>query len=322
MLFFSSSYLQRTFPTCFVVLLSLGLTIFLGCLPPSGPSVEPEVVWGRRGVSEGLFEKPRAVAISPDDELFIVDMTARIQVFDLDGNFRRAWQIPEFYKGRPSGLSFDNNGNLLVADTHYNRMLVYTPDGKRLDEQTIGGVEGAQPGEFGFVTEAVQDSQGNYYISEYGQHDRVQKFDPDGNFLFQWGGHGSEPGQFIRPQNMVIDENDHIWIADACNHRIQVFDATGNEAKLIKIWGEQGSEPGKLGYPYDLVLDGKGHLYVVEYSNHRVQKFDLEGNSLGTWGSSGHDPGQLNSPWALILDRFGRIHVIDSENHRVQRIRL
>ena len=78
----------------------------LGCVPVGEPSALPEVVWGRRGVSEGMFEKPRAAAISPEDEIFIVDMTARIQVFDLDGNFLRAWQIPEFYKGRPSGLSF------------------------------------------------------------------------------------------------------------------------------------------------------------------------------------------------------------------------
>lgn len=293
-----------------------------GCVPAAGPTEKPEVVWGRRGVSEGMFEKPRAAAISPDDELFLVDMTARIQVFDLEGQFLRAWQIPEFYKGRPSGLSFNNDGNLLVADTHYNRVLVYTPDGKLLDDETIGGVEGSAPGEFGFVTDAVQDSQGNFYISEYGQHDRIQKFSPEGEFLFQWGGHGREPGQFVRPQNLAIDEHDHVWVADACNHRIQVFDATGDEAELVKIWGEHGSEPGKLGYPYDLVLDGQGHLYVVEYSNHRVQKFDLEGNSLATWGSSGRGEGQLASPWALALDQQGRLHVVDSENHRVQRIRL
>jgi len=305
-----------------VFLIIGAISLVSGCLAPLPPSTEPELVWGRRGISDGLFEKPRAVAISPDQQLYIVDMTARIQVFDLDGTFIRSWQIPEFYRGRPSGLSFNNDGNLLVADTHYNRMLVYTTDGKRLDQQTIGGVEGSEPGQFGFVTEAVQDSRGNYYISEYGQHDRIQKFDPEGNFLFQWGGHGSEPGQFIRPQNMVIDSEDRIWVADACNHRIQVFDATGEQARLVTIWGEHGKEPGKLGYPYDLVLDGEGHLYVVEYSNHRVQKFDLKGNSLGCWGSSGKEEGQLASPWALILDANGRVHVIDSENHRVQRIRL
>jgi len=307
---------------CFVILLTLSIVTGFGCLPASQPSGHPQAIWGRRGVSDGLFEKPRAVAISPDQRLYIVDMTARIQVFDVDGNFLHAWQIPQFYRGRPSGLSFNNEGNLLVADTHYNRMLVYTPDGKLLDEQTIGGIEGDEPGEFGFVTDAVQDSAGNYYISEYGEHDRIQKFDAAGNFLFQWGGHGRAEGQFVRPQNLRVDANDLIWVVDACNHRIQVFDATGESARLVKVWGEYGDQPGELSYPYDLVLDGQGHLYVTEYGNHRVQKFDLNGNSLGVWGSSGKQPGELDSPWALELDDQGRIHVIDSENHRVQRVRL
>ncbi|PHS12975.1 MAG: hypothetical protein COA78_07400 [Blastopirellula sp.] len=299
------------------------LAIVSGCVPTAETHEgNLEAIWGKRGVSDGRFEKPRAVAIDQKDNLYIVDMTARIQVFDRAGSFVRSWQIPEFYRGRPSGLSINNDGNLLVADTHYNRMLIYTPDGRRLDKQTIGGEEGNGPGQFGFVTDAVQDSKGNYYIAEYGEYDRIQKFDSDGNYLFEWGSHGTEPGEFVRPQNLTIDENDMIWVADACNHRIQVFDATGSEAKLVKIWGELGSETGKLSYPYDLVLDGKGHVYIVEYGNHRVQKFTLDGESLGAWGIYGRSEGKLNNPWALVLDRKGRVHVLDSNNHRVQRIVL
>src|SRR5690606_36152225 len=111
---------------------------------------------------------------------------------------------------------------------HYFRTLVYTPDGELLEEKTIGGVCGPGPGEFGFVTDAVEDSQGNIYIAEYGEYDRIQKFSSGGEFLVQWGSHGSEPGQFLRPQNLAIDEQDRIWVADACNHRIQVFDPQGN----------------------------------------------------------------------------------------------
>lgn len=297
--------------------LLLALLPLVGCTWGGGGSAEPEAVWGRRGLSDGRFQKPRAVAIDEDDKLYIVDMTARIQVFDREGKFLRAWQTPTFKNGRPSGLSFNRAGNLLVADTHYYRVLVYTPQGELLEDQTIGGEMGHGPGQFGFVTDAVEDSHGNYYVSEYGEYDRIQKFTHDGEFVLQWGGHGREPGQFIRPQNMVIDEQDRIWVVDACNHRVQVFDTEG---KLLKIWGEAGSEPGQLYYPYDLVLDGRGHLYIVEYGNHRVQKFTLDGKSLGCWGASGRKPGQLFNPWALALDSHGKIHVIDSNNHRVQRI--
>lgn len=281
-----------------------------------------EKVWGRRGVAEGRFQKPRAVAIDKQDRLYIVDMTARIQVFDADGNFLRWWRTPIWENGNPSGLSFDNDGNLLVADTHYFRMLVYTPEGKLLEERTIGGQTGLGPGEFGFVTDAVQDSQGNYYIAEYGEFDRVQKFSPEGEFVFQWGGHGNGPGEFKRPQNLAIDENDHLWIADACNHRIQVFDATGSEPQLVKIWGTEGTEPGEIRYPYDLVLDGKGHVYLAEFGNHRVQKFTLDGESLGCFGGPGREEGRMYQPWALVQDSRGRLHVVDTYNHRVQRIRM
>jgi hypothetical protein len=299
-------------PLLLIVLLPLA-----GCAWGGGGSDEPEAVWGRRGLSDGRFQKPRAVAIDGDDNLYIVDMTARIQVFDREGKFLRAWQTPAFKNGRPSGLSFDRAGNLLVADTHYYRVLVYTPQGELLEDRAIGGEMGHGPGQFGFVTDAIEDSHGNYYVSEYGEYDRIQKFTHDGEFVLQWGGHGREPGQFVRPQNMVIDEQDRIWVVDACNHRVQVFDTEG---ELLKMWGESGSEPGQLYYPYDLVLDGRGHLYIVEYGNHRVQKFTLDGKSLGCWGASGRKPGQLFNPWALALDSQGKIHVIDSNNHRVQRI--
>lgn len=294
----------------------------VGCKETIPSTGKVEKVWGRRGISDGRLKKPRAMAIDEKDRLYIVDMTARIQVFDADGTFQHGWQTPKFANGKPSGLSFDRDGNLLVADTHYFRMLVYSPMGVLLEEKTIGGVDGHGPGEFGFVTDAVQDSKGNYYIAEYGQYDRIQKFSPEGKFLMQWGGHGSEPGQFIRPQNLAVDAKDHIWVADACNHRIQVFDAGGKEAKLVKIWGRQGRDLGRLRYPYDLVLDGRGHVYVCEFGNHRVQKFTLEGKSVGCWNADGKAGRGLRQPWAIARDSQGRIHVLDTYNHRVQRIRL
>src|SRR4029453_14771231 len=73
-----------------------------------------EKVWGIRGTSPGRLNKPRAVTIDKDDLLYIVDVTPQIQVFTGDGKFLRGWQTPDFKHGKPSGLSFDNEGNLLV----------------------------------------------------------------------------------------------------------------------------------------------------------------------------------------------------------------
>ena len=183
-----------------------------GCGKAAESDDQPELVWGRVGIANGRFQKPRAIAIDADDQLYIVDMTARIQVFDRDGRFLRAWSTPVHENGRPTGLSMSRDGLLMVADTHYYRVLFYTPYGELREERTIGGTLGQGPGEFGFVTDAVQDSAGNYYVSEYGEFDRIQKFSPSREFVLLWGGHGEEPGQFARPQSMVLTPDDRLVV--------------------------------------------------------------------------------------------------------------
>ena len=293
------------------------LFLLPGCLHDDASIGTVEAVWGRLGVSDGRFETPRAIAIDRDDQLYIVDKTARIQVFKTDGTFLRSWSTPDHAHGKPTGLFIDRDGNLMVADTHYFQVLVYSPDGKLL--RTMGGVKGEKPGEFGLVTGVAQDSQGNIYISEYGEYDRIQKFAPDGHFLLQWGGHGGEPGQFVRPQKIVFDADDHLWVTDAGNHRIQVFDSQG---KLLKLWGTQGEKPGELYYPYDIVLAPHDTLYICEYGNHRIQKFTRDGHSLGCWGREGRGDGELFNPWGLVRDKQGRLYVLDTNNHRVQCVNI
>ncbi len=289
----------------------------LGCERDRTQIGRLEKIWGRRGISDGRLQKPRAMAIDTKDRLFIVDMTARIQVFDPEGKFLHGWRTPDHKVGKPTGISIARNGNVLVADTHYYRVLIYSPRGKLL--KTIGGIEGHKPGEFGLVTDVVEDSRGNLYVSEYGEYDRIQKFSPAGEFILQWGGHGRQPGQFVRPQNLAIDAQDRIWVADACNHRIQVFDTQGN---LIKLWGSEGGDLGQLYYPYDILLEPDGNVLICEYGNHRVQRFTPDGESLGCWGREGRKEGQLFNPWALVRDSNGKIHVLDTNNHRVQRVRM
>jgi len=316
MFFERSSTMRRSVLSTIAVLLLVGAC---GCVDETASSGKLDKVWGRRGLSEGRFQTPRAIAIDKNDLLYIVDKLVHIQVFTTDGEYLRGWHTPDIENGKPCGMTIDDEGNLVVADTHYFRVLFYKPDGTWLEDRTIGGVNGQGEGEFHFLTDVVQDSKGNYYVGEYGEHDRIQKFSRDGKFVLQWGGHGREPGKFVRPQGITVDKDDHIWVADACNHRVQVFDETG---KLLKVWGEHGKGIGQLSYPYGIELDGKGHVYVCEFGNNRVQKFTTDGKSLGYWGTSGRREGELHQPWGLALDSQGRVHILDTYNHRVQRIRL
>ena len=302
------------------LVLTLFSVPFAGCLESTEP-VAATLVWARRGLDDGRFHKPRAIAIDESNRLYIVDMTARIQVFDDEQNFVRSWRTPAFELGKPCGLTFSQDGVLMVADTHYHRVIFYTPQGKLLEERTIGGKLGFEEGEFGYVTDVVQDSKGCYYVSEYGEFDRVQKFDSNGNFVYQWGGQGSETGQFLRPQGLAMDENDHLWIADASNHRIQIFDVSGSEPVFVGKFGEAGTQSGQIRYPYDIVLFNDD-VFVCEFGNHRVQRFSREGKSKGLWGMPGREPGQFHQPWAMTIDQTGRMHVLDSYNHRVQTMHI
>ena len=316
--------------SCLYLLPCLILVLAGGCEPDPSSIGRLEEVWELRGVSPGRLQKPRAMAIDRQDRLYIVDMTARIQVFDTrtlvdgKGKFLYYWSTPAKENGRPTGLSIGRDGSVLVADTHYFRVLIYSPEEVSPPEakkprKIIGGTPGNGPGQFGLVRDVVQDSQGNYYVAEMGEYDRIQKFSPDGEFLLQWGSHGREPGQFARPESLAVDEQDQIWVADACNHRIQVFD---NQGKLLTMWGSEGKELGQLYYPYDLVLGDDDTVYVCEYGNHRVQKFSRDGRSYGCWGTQGRGPGQLYQPWGLARDSRGKIYVLDTNNHRVQCITM
>ena len=97
---------------------------------------------------------------------------------------------------------------------------------------------------------------------------------------------GSDPWlreKFARIRAMTLGPDGYLYVADACNHRIQVFTTDG---QLVRHWGTAGTEPGELSYPYDLAFSRVGEpcLYVVEFGNGRIQKFTPDGKSLGIWG--------------------------------------
>lgn len=279
---------------------------------------EPELVWGRRGVSPGDLVKPRAAVITPQDRIYLVDFTARIQAYDLDGKYLGVgWQTPEFRNGRPSGLGVTRSGQVLVCDSHYHTVRAYDASGTELFNR--GGNPGSEPGEFGYVSDCVEDADGCWYISEFGANERITKLDPDGRLVATWGSPGNGPRQFNHIRALAFGPDGLLYVADACNHRLQVYDRTG---KWIADIGKHGAEPGQFVYPYDVAFGPAGDLFVVELGQHRVQKLAPTGEPRGLWGGPGRKPGQLWNPWALAVDRWNRVHVIDSENHRVQRIRL
>ncbi len=279
---------------------------------------QPEAVWFETGVGPGQTVYPRGITYSKrDDCFFLVDRMARIQRIDHNGKPIGEWRMPNWERGKPTGLSVGPDGNVYIADTHYARVAVYTPEGKFLKDW---GTFGREPGQFIYPTDVAFDKAGNIYVSEYGDNDRIQVFDPnDHKVLRIIGKFGQGDGEFARPQSMVIDD-EILYVTDSCNHRISVFKIDGT---FIRHIGCIGTGLGQFRFPYGLDEDQGGHLVVAEFGNNRVQLIDKKtGKGLATWGAAGREVGQLAYPWAAAVDRSGRIVTVDSGNNRLQVFRF
>jgi ABC-type Fe3+ transport system permease subunit/DNA-binding beta-propeller fold protein YncE len=270
---------------------------------------------GSRGVGVGQLNKPRSVAVDAQDNLYVVDMTGRVQKFSSNGVFLLCWQMPQTDLGKPKGLCRDRDGNIIVLEPHYQRVNVFSPEAELLAQW---GKRGTNAGEFTLPRAVAVDSRGEVFVSEYSVLDRVQRFTARGEKLLAGFGYsGTGPGELNRPEGLCVDAQDHLYVADSCNHRIQVFSRDG---KLIRAYGKPGKGIGELSYPYDICIDATGRQYVCEFGNSRIQVFDANDQPLEIIGGPGLAPGQFNNPWGVALDSAGNLYVADSQNHRVQKL--
>lgn len=294
----------------------IAAVVGVGCRPSADQSpAVVEAVWLETGTGPGQTVYPRAIAFDRERGWFyVVDRQGRVQRLDREGKYLSGWVMPNVLLGKPVGMSICPDGNLYVADTHYHRVMVYTPNGA---EVRRWGREGNGRGEFVYPTD-VAFHGGRVFVSEYGDHDRVQVFTMAGDFLYEFGRFGAGRGEFSRPQSMVIC-GDEVFIADACNHRIQVFGVGGEFRRTL---GGVGDGPGRMRFPYGLVADAGGKLIVTEFGNNRIQRIDpATGEGLGTWGVGGRGPGELAFPWSAEVDGVGRVVIVDSGNNRLLVVR-
>jgi len=92
-------------------------------------------------------------------------------------------------------------------------------------------------------------------------------------------GAGMEPGEFLFPMSLDMGPDGRVYVLDAGNGRIQVFDSDGN---YITQWGHGGSGPGAFDFGSgrvsedfagSIAVDDDGFIYVADVGNRRIQKF-------------------------------------------------
>ena len=298
-----------------VLTLLLAVCLFSGCgrslSEPELPSREVRH-WSMPPAGK-IIPAPRSVCFGDHDEVFVLDNAGRVLVFSSAGDLQRQWEMPAYDVGKPEGLCQLADGRIAVADTHYSRVVFFDRQGT---VQGMHGQYGRRPGQFIYPVAITQDDKENYYVCEYGENDRVQKFSSAGQFLLEFGSFGTSPGQFQRPSGIVWHAR-RVYVADAINNRIQVFSDDGQFAGIL----QNGETPLGLRYPYDMVKSADGDLYVVEYGAGRVTCLDLTGKILGRWGQTGAAKGQLATPWGLSVGGNRQLLIADTGNRRLVEIR-
>ncbi len=254
---------------------------------------------------------PRALYSDERDTVYALDDAGRVLVYAADGRLQHKWHMPASEIGRPEGIWKLDDGRIAVADTHYHRVVIFSEDLTGAVSRMFG-TEGNGDGQFVFPVSVCQDPKGFLYVGEYGDRQRIQKFTAEGEYVAQFGRHGTAAGEFQRPSAIVWREG-CIFAADAFNDRIQVFTDQGRFLRVIQV--PAGSEP--LEFPYDLKVTADGRLYVIENKGSRLTVLEPDGTVAGRYGHPSRGLGGFLSPWALTVLSDGRVLVADTGNHRL-----
>ncbi len=106
----------------------------------------------------------------------------------------------------------------------------------------------------GRVNNVVVDSQGNFYVGDYGFM-WIACFSDSGKFLRKFGSKGEGPGELMRPFVMAIDSRNRL-----------VFAGNGGRVTLLDTEGtflDEFTREGRGSFTYSLQFDSLGDLYVV-----------------------------------------------------------
>ena len=106
------------------------------------------------------------------------------------------------------------------------------------------------------------DGTGNIYAIE-NREESIYKFAPDGRYINKFGGKGREAGQLSNPQNIAVDGQGRVYVADA-GRGIEVFDANG---RYINSFGSN--------VVFGIAVNDRNEIFATERNRNKIVKYVL-----------------------------------------------
>ena len=176
--------------------------------------------WGSYGTDHGMFHSPTSISSDKFGKLFVADSDrSTIQIFDGHGNY-----VDEIQPVLTEGGGFTGIKSIVFDST--DNFYAITTDDKIVKYSSIGnfinfyGSNGSEEGRFVNPSAVSVDSANYVYVADTG-NSRIQKFDPDGNFLTEWG--NVQNAKLQEPVALAIDSSDNMFVVDKKNNNIQKF---------------------------------------------------------------------------------------------------
>ena len=215
----------------------------------------------------GTLNDPSGIWVTEDDVKYVADMERKqIVVFGRDNRFLRAYGGPDVFE-KPTDVAVYEN-TLYVSDMDKHQIVVLDKDSGNV-KMTIGE-SGTEEGRLARPSHVAVDHLGNIFVTDAFNF-RVQKFNPQGEFVKSYGFLGDNLGGFVRPKGLAIDREGHLYVVDAAFENVQIFD--DKTARLLLFFGGAEAKLDSMILPAGLHIDYRNAGY---FSNLVDKEFRLK----------------------------------------------
>jgi len=255
------------------------------------PSAFAEFVVGKEAGESEIIKKPYGAALY-EGKIYVADsLGPGIAVFDLiSKRFRKVETSGAGGLQQPINISIDRDGTKYVTDTRRNQVLAYD----RFDKfvRAYGLIDQFRPSDVAIAGERL-------FVADVKNH-QIHVLDKrSGQTLNKFGKRGTADGDFLHPTNLAVGPDNHLYVTDTSNYRVQKFTLDG---KFVRSYGGIGTALGRFARPKGIAVDRSGNIYVVDAAFDNVQIFDNEGRLLLFFGGRGDGPEAMDLPASVTID--------------------